>query len=146
MSEEIGFRSQLTPDLLLSGDASVCGGPVSMCTVQAIWRIASLAAGMLRVGTRAVVVQTGTPPLHPDRIVGSHFGPPWGSWWLGAGRCCNTGRRRLSTGVGYFAQGDGGMLGTGQIGSSIPSTSDARFHVNVRVEAMRRVLTPTNTV
>ena len=74
MSEEIGFQSQLTPVLLLSVDASVGGGPVSTCKVQAVERIASLAAGMLRVGTLAFVIQTGAPPLHPGRIVGSHSG------------------------------------------------------------------------
>jgi hypothetical protein len=86
MGEQIGFRSRRTPEPPLSGDAGVCGGPVSTCTGQAVERISSLPAGMLRVGTRAVAVQTGAPPLHSARIAGSHFGPPWGSWWLGAGR------------------------------------------------------------
>jgi hypothetical protein len=58
-----------------------------------------LAAGMLRVGTRAVPVQRDTPPLHPARIAGSHCGPPWGSWWLGVRHGCNRGGRRFSDDV-----------------------------------------------
>ncbi len=50
-----------------------------------------------RMGARAVAVHTDTPPLHPARIAGSHFGPPWDSLWSGVRRCATTaGRRFLS--------------------------------------------------
>jgi hypothetical protein len=37
-------------------------------------------------------------------------------------------RRRLSTGAGYFTRAGCGMLGTGHIGVSVPSTSDVRYY------------------
>jgi hypothetical protein len=97
----------------LSVDAGVCGEPTSQCAREASGYIAvervailgtliargtdfrGLSAEMLRVGTWAVAVQMGAPPLYPARIAGSHFGPPWGSWWLGVGRWWYIGRRRL---------------------------------------------------
>lgn len=84
MGEQIGFRSRLTPDPLLTVDAGVCGRPASQRAKAASANIAvervanlgtlislggwpadfrGLAAGMLRMGTRAVDVQTGAPPL-----------------------------------------------------------------------------------
>ena len=56
MGEQIGFRSRLTPDPLLPGDAGVCSGPDSPCTGKAVERIVSLPAGMRRVGTRPVLI------------------------------------------------------------------------------------------
>jgi hypothetical protein len=72
------------------------------------------------LSTRAVAVQTGTPPLYPARIAGSHFGPPWGSLWLRVRHGCNRGGRGFSATRTYLTLHRTGIAGTAQIDRTRP--------------------------